>query len=104
MKTSISALKLTEEDNVATLLTDAQLGEEIKIMDKNNLHSYFITVKDNIKTGHKVALKDVPLGSNIIKYGQVIGIAKKTIKLGMWVHVHNLESVRGRGDKTDDSP
>ncbi len=37
------------------------------------------------------------------KYGQVIGRATKDIEAGGHVHVHNLESTRGRGDKAENA-
>lgn len=37
-------------------------------------------------------------GELINKYGEEIGIATKDIKKGEYVHVHNLDSMRGRGD------
>ena len=33
------------------------------------------------------------------KYGEIIGLATKDIQQGEYVHVHNIESCRGRGDK-----
>ena len=34
----------------------------------------------------------------ITKYGEEIGQATANIKAGEYVHVHNLESIRARGD------
>lgn len=48
--------------------------------------------EDNIPAGHKVALKDINKGDFVIKYGEIIGVAKANIKVGEWVHSHNLES------------
>jgi altronate dehydratase small subunit len=36
----------------------------------------------------------------VIKYAEVIGVASRPISVGEHVHVHNVESVRARGDKT----
>ncbi len=33
-----------------------------------------------------------------MKYGECIGAASCDIKKGDYVHVHNLEALRGRGD------
>ena len=30
--------------------------------------------------------------SNIIKYGEIIGIATDDIHIGEWIHVHNIKS------------
>jgi altronate dehydratase small subunit len=51
-----------------------------------------------IPHGHKIALKAMPMGSDVVKYGVVIGRAVRPIERGEHVHVHNIESLRGRGD------
>ena len=45
-----------------------------------------------------VALCDIKKGEHIMKYGECIGAASCDIKKGDYVHVHNLEALRGRGD------
>lgn len=37
-------------------------------------------------------------GETVVKYGESIGIATANIKRGDYVHVHNLDSARARGD------
>lgn len=51
-----------------------------------------ITVSETIKFGHKVALKLILKGEQVIKYGFPIGIASEDIQPGQWVHSHNLET------------
>ena len=46
-----------------------------------------------------MAVNDIAEGGLCYKYGQVIGKATVEIKTGDYVHVHNCESTRGRGDK-----
>ena len=46
--------------------------------------------KQNIDAGHKVAVKSIDNGEEIIKYGQVIGVASRDIGIGEHVHTHNL--------------
>ena len=48
--------------------------------------------------GHKIAVKEIKTGEQITKYGEEIGVATHDIKKGEYVHVHNLDSMRGRGD------
>jgi len=38
-------------------------------------------------------------GTPLIKYGETIGSATEYIKQGDHVHVHNVEGLRGRGDR-----
>ena len=44
-------------------------------------------------------IHNVKKGDVVYKYGEIIGIATVDIKTGDYVHVHNIESTRGRGDK-----
>jgi len=84
-------------DNVATVVEPIDAPEEIVVeapSDKIVVH-----ITDNIPFGHKFAIRDIPKGSLILKYGEPIGIASIDIKAGEHVHVHNLESKRGRGDQ-----
>ncbi len=96
--TTRGALRLSEKDNVATLLEDAAPGTEVLV----RLGKETDTVKagESIPFGFKIAVADIPKGGPIIKYGETIGIASRDIKKGEMVHVHNLEGARGRGDLT----
>ena len=48
------------------------------------------TVRVDLATGHKHALKPIKAGENVIKYGFPIGHATCDIAEGEWVHSHNL--------------
>ncbi len=50
-----------------------------------------IEVLDQIPSGHKLAVKLMESGEQVLKYGQVIGYAKEQILPGQHVHSHNLE-------------
>lgn len=58
-----------------------------------------ISASDNVAvdtaTGHKVALKDIKSGENVIKYGFPIGIAYKDISKGERVHTDNIRTALG---------
>ena len=94
----ILALKVDDKDNVATTFSDdVKAGSESEIRDKQGKKDY-LTVAEDIPYGHKVAVVDIPKGAAIYKYGESIGAASTDIKRGDYVHVHNLESMRARGD------
>lgn len=94
----ILALKVHDRDNVATLFADAvRAGSEVEVRDKEGRKDH-LTVHADIPYGHKVALADIPKGAEIYKYGESIGAASVDIRRGDYVHVHNLESLRARGD------
>ncbi len=88
---------MNDKDNVAVCLAERRSGDTIEAPVSGV--STNITLIDDIPFAHKFALMDIDAGENIIKYGEVIGVASKPIDAGQWVHVHNVESVRGRGDK-----
>lgn len=79
-------IKIHATDNVAVALTD--LGEGHSVTVDGNM----ITLRAPIARGHKFALKDLPIGTHIIKYGLPIGHAKEAIGAGEHVHNHNIKT------------
>ena len=74
-------LKLNIKDNVGIYLG----GNKIFYIN-NTKH----TIGLKISYGHKFALKKITKNHFIIKYGEIIGKAKKDIKIGTHVHIHNM--------------
>lgn len=92
------ALKVDDLDNVATIFANGITdGTDVEVRDKKG-ESEIIKVKGDVPYGHKIAVKDIAAGQPIMKYGESIGRASCDIKKGDYVHVHNLEAMRGRGD------
>jgi (2R)-sulfolactate sulfo-lyase subunit alpha len=48
----------------------------------------------DIPLGHKVALRDMPVGDTVMKYGVDIGKVVQPIKKGAHAHVHNIKTKR----------
>lgn len=93
------ALKVNDLDNVATLFSnEGKAGCKVEVRDKKG-ESSSLTLLNDIPYGHKIALRDIHKDEDITKYGESLGEATKDIKAGEHVHVHNLDSKRGRGDK-----
>ena len=84
------------KDNVATALIPLTTGELLSV---DSSSSVIITLLRDIPFGHKFALKDIMKGTPLIKYGETIGSATEYIKKGDHVHIHNVEGLRGRGDR-----
>ncbi len=61
-----------------------------------------VKVAQVIPPGHKVALRAVPLGGEVRRYGQIIGYATKEIAVGDHVHSQNLSV--GEGLELDYAP
>lgn len=91
------AKQIVEKDNVATCVADIIAGEEvfIKICGKENTYK----VDSDIPFGHKIAVKKIKTGEFIYKYGEAIGKATQDIKVGDWVHVHNVVGTVHRGSQ-----
>lgn len=90
------ALVANGKDNVATAIKDINAFEVVDLEFQNERIEVQIT--QYIPFGHKFALCDISNGSDIIKYGEKIGAATNDIHAGDHVHIHNVESKRGRGD------
>jgi len=80
--------QIQPRDNVATAIDDLIAGPVELI---GTTHGEII-VTEKILRGHKVALRDLANGEAVIKFGVRIGHATQPIKLGAWVHLHNLAS------------
>lgn len=91
------AVQVQPKDNVASIFAEVFAGDTVEVMARDGSLDA-VAVHEDIPYGHKVALADIPAGETVWKYGESIGIAAKDIKRGDYVHVHNLDSARARGD------
>jgi altronate hydrolase len=77
------AVHLRPQDNVAVAARLIPPGAELQY------EGQILTVDRRIGMGHKIALRDIPKGEPVYKYGQIIGFASQDIAAGNHVHVHN---------------
>ena len=92
------ALQVNARDNVAVVLSgDVAAGDSVTVRDHQG-GTRELRALNGIPYGHKIALAAMEAGDRIVKYGEVIGAASGKIAPGEHVHVHNMESLRGRGD------
>jgi len=87
-----TAVVISATDNVATALESLDVGEQVRA------GAVIVTTVEAIPRGHKIALRSIPAGAVVIKYGSPIGTAVREIATGAHVHTHNVASARGRGD------
>ncbi len=78
--------KIDKSDTVAVAIEPISSGEVCEAGGES------IEIKEDIRKGHKVALKDIAKGETVIKYGSPIGEAACDISRGRWIHTHNLIS------------
>jgi altronate hydrolase len=81
--------QISRHDNVAVAIEELTVGQSYMV------GSTTVSPKVTIPKGHKVALEDIPAGKNIVKYGFPIGHATEDIKIGEWIHSHNVKTNLG---------
>ena len=79
-------LKINPADSVVVCLQPKKKGDIISV------DGHDIVLSQDTPAGHKVLIKDVHEGENIIKYGYPIGHARKDLKEGDWVNENNLKT------------
>lgn len=82
-------IKLHDNDNVVIALKGLKAGLVIEVDGTR------ITLNQDVKQGHKIALVDIQSGKDVIKYGFPIGHATIDIKVGCHVHTHNIKTNLG---------
>ena len=82
-----SLIQLNRADPLAVARLDIMAGTTILLAGGGRL-----AVMDNVPTGHKLALRAIPAGESVLRYGQVIGRARCAIQPGEHIHSHNLEA------------
>ena len=90
------AIVLNAADNVATLI-DAGAAAATCALQGEATHTLILAT--DIPFGHKVCIRELASGAEVLKYGQVIGRSSRVIRAGEHVHIHNVEAARGRGDQ-----
>ena len=70
------------DDNVAVALHPVPAGTEFA----------GICAKEDIPQGHKIAIKAIAEGEQVVKYGFSIGHTTAAVTPGQWVHTHNMKT------------
>jgi altronate hydrolase len=79
-----SAIHLHPADNIAVARVTLSPGSELRVNGST------LTVREAVPPGHKVALRPIGIGENLVRYGQVMGRARSPIEPGQHVHTHNV--------------
>jgi altronate hydrolase len=84
-------LRIHEDDNVVVALNPLPKGTVVSLDDG----ALQVTAREEIPAGHKMAIREIPEGGNVIKYGYRIGLAKEPSPAGSWIHTHNVRTGLG---------
>jgi arabinonate dehydratase len=79
-----AVIHLNPADNIAIARVALSPGQQVRV------DGAAVAVEDPIPAGHKVALRAIASGENIVRYGQVMGRARVRIEPGRHVHTHNV--------------
>ncbi len=77
-----NAIRLHSSDNVLIALADLPSGAQPDALG--------LALPGPVPRGHKMAGKAISKGQNVIRYGQIIGVATEDIAAGAHIHSHNL--------------
>lgn len=83
MKSNI--IIINAADNTGVAIKDIPEGGKAVLPDGDSL-----TALNSIPFGHKIALRDIKKGEDVIKYGHGIGKTRNDLKKGEWIHIHNM--------------
>ena len=82
------------DDVVGVAVQDIEPGQGVPGKIQSNGQPLQLDGLDPVPLGHKIALRDLPAGEQVIKYGIAIGRATRDIRAGEHVHVHNVKGER----------
>ena len=80
------AIHISPIDNVVVALHPIAKGTLVEV------DGLSVTALEDIPQGHKMAVKPIKNGENVIKYGFPIGHATADAEPGTWMHTHNVHT------------
>lgn len=85
-------LVLDPKDSVAVVVDQVMSGETVVLSNGQSLKAL-----NNVPFAHKIAIIPIASREKVFKYGEVIGEATVDIAAGQHVHVHNIRSLKVKG-------
>ena len=81
-------------DHVGVATADIEAGEQVIGVFMDDETTIEVTSLSAIPLGHKISIAQVPPKGHVLKYGLPIGYAPEGLKIGDYVHTHNLKTLR----------
>ena len=79
-------VRIHPADNVVVATTALPAGHELIVEGES------IVLRDDVPAGHKIALRHLAEGAQVVKYGFPIGLTTHEVPTGGWIHSHNLRT------------
>ncbi len=83
-----------DADDVGVAVVDVKAEQDVVAAFMKSGKRVSLASRDDVPLGHKIALRDLDEGSDVLKYGIRVGRASRSIRAGDHVHTHNLRSAR----------
>jgi altronate hydrolase len=77
-------VQIHPSDNVVVATEALTAGQSVSAAGET------VTLRHDVPPGHKIAIRPIPVGEAVVKYGFPIGRATTAIQPGDWVHSQNL--------------
>lgn len=82
------------DDDVGVAVADLAKGAEIGAITLEGAPVRPVRLVDDVPLGHKVAMRHIVKGKDVIEYGRVIGLAVQDAPEGSHVHTHSVKTKR----------
>ncbi len=79
-------VRLHQDDHVIIALQALVKGDVLDLGEELGT----LQLRDDVPSEHKIALRPVKQGDDVLKFGYSIGKAKSDIEAGQWIHTHNM--------------
>jgi (2R)-sulfolactate sulfo-lyase subunit alpha len=85
------------DDDVGVATMDLAAGEVVQAVTLEGDPVAEIRLAEDVPLAHKVAMRAMDAGHDLIEYGRPIGSTSTDVAAGAHVHTHNLRSRRWSG-------
>nr|WP_321295924.1 UxaA family hydrolase [uncultured Sphaerochaeta sp.] len=83
-------LLIDDNDSVVVVLEAVAAADVVAYVSSEGKHGS-VAATQAIPPFHKIAIRAIGMGEQVVKYGQMIGTAQADIPIGCHVHEHNLD-------------
>jgi (2R)-sulfolactate sulfo-lyase subunit alpha len=83
-----------DSDDVGVAVADLESSQEVTGVYMESGKIVSLKSRASVPLGHKIALRDLAEGADVIKYGVRIGRTVAEVRAGDYVHTHNLRTAR----------
>lgn len=83
----MNTIQIDPRDNVVVALAPIAPGAEVEVPGVG-----VVRAVEEIPQGHKMAVRKISAGEDVIKYGLPIGHVTMAVEPGQWLHTHNVKT------------